>query len=100
MPTSLEEMHLENVSYEDLLKAESRRRLRVRHHQMPFAISASDVARYPSSRPICRGFGLIKAKIENVLHLFNYKADKAACFFVRLPDVRKTQYLTFRQYAS
>ena len=45
MPTSLEEMHLENVSYEDLLKVGKQATIEGETiHQMPFAISASDVA--------------------------------------------------------
>ena len=45
MPTSLEEMHLENASYEDLLKVGQQATIEGETiHQMPFEISASDIA--------------------------------------------------------
>jgi len=45
MPTTLKEMHLENVSYEDLLKVGKQATIEGETiHQMPFEISASDIA--------------------------------------------------------
>ncbi|VTS12383.1 glycerol dehydrogenase [Streptococcus pseudoporcinus] len=45
MPTSLKEMHLDNASYEDLLKVGQQATIAGETiHQMPFVISADDVA--------------------------------------------------------
>ena len=45
MPTTLKEMHLENASYEDLLKVGQQATIEGETiHQMPFEISASDIA--------------------------------------------------------
>ena len=45
MPTTLKEMHLENASYEDLLKVGQQATIEDETiHQMPFEISASDIA--------------------------------------------------------
>ena len=45
MPTTLKEMHLENASYEDLLKVGQQATIEGETiHQMPFKVQASDIA--------------------------------------------------------
>ena len=45
MPTTLKEMHLENASYEDLLKVGQQATIEGETiHQMPFEVKASDIA--------------------------------------------------------
>ena len=52
MPTTLKEMHLENASYEDLLKVGQQATIEGETiHQMPFEVKASDIA---ASHRCCR----------------------------------------------
>ena len=45
MPTTLKEMHLENASYEDLLKVGQQATIEGETiHQMPFKVQACDIA--------------------------------------------------------